>query len=243
MIHVGRDSWLCCFLMKIRKREKVRVSKPKREKGRKRARRRKGESYPPSCRSSSVQTGCKPSSLPLCNIHSLTHPTISTISFIPKGVTRGDKTRLQGACMYGCVCTSTPYPACAYLFCLWNRWHEELKQTRQKDENAPVSQPKHPLLGPGGPLHDPAPGRLRDLLQHPGIPNAHVLSSVVIANITWTQQITYTGELKYYRFNNPILFIIPLIVLHLYTAITIWTYCSTSHAAVMHWKGCMLFAP
>lgn len=57
---------------------------------------------------------------------------------------------------------------------MWIRRHEETRQNRHEDENAPVPQPQHPLPGPGGPLHDPVTGRLRDLLQHSGTEHRRV---------------------------------------------------------------------
>lgn len=105
----------------------------------------------------------------LLSIHLTIHHPIHP--FISKGVSRGDKTRLNGN-VYAdaCVCVSHPcaWASARVWSCLWNLRHEGLKQNRQKDENAPVSQPQPPLLGPGDPLYDPVTGRLRDLLQHSG---------------------------------------------------------------------------
>lgn len=172
--------------------------------------------HPPSCGSISGHTGrgCKLSSLPLWRIHPFCYTSIHLCihPFISKGVTGGDKTQQNGT--YVCLCMRES-SACVRvrLVCLWICWHEELKQNRQKDENAPVSQPQHPLLGSGDHLHNPVTGRLRDLLQHPGrrppyLP--HALCPVIIAKITWMQQMHLrTGDLKQIICcsSNPFLFI------------------------------------
>lgn len=152
------------FMEKFWKGKKVLLSELERE--------RETESCCPSCGSISGQEGdgCKLSSHPLCCIHPFSHPSLHPpIHF--QGRHRGwqDQTKRH-------ICA--PVYAWVILVCtrasgLWIRWHEELKQNQQKDENAPVSQPQHPLLRSGDSLYDPVTGRLRDLLQHPGRRQPH----------------------------------------------------------------------
>lgn len=133
----------------------------------------------------------------------------------------------------------------AWVRRVWIRRHEETRQNRHEDENAPVPQPQHTLPGPGGPLHDPVTGRLRDLLQHSGTVHRrrHALSTVFfflnLQTSTWKRSSTY----YYWHW------------LHIRSICTVYHYgrchfsgdrrctrCFSSfHAALIHYRGCIGF--